>query len=117
MTALFQQLPSVDKILKTSQGSQLITEFGHTAVVAICRELLTQARQFIQKNNQLPEYFSNFDRTFVEIHSRLQKQNQVQIKAVHNLTGTVLHTNLGRALWSEAAQQAALSAMKKKCFA
>ena len=113
MTALFQQLPSVDKILKTSQGSQLITEFGHTAVVAICRELLTQARQFIQKNNQLPEYFSNFDRTFVEIHSRLQKQNQVQIKAVHNLTGTVLHTNLGRALWSEAAQQAVLSAMQK----
>lgn len=49
MTALFQQLPSVDKILKTSQGSQLITEFGHTAVVATCRELLTQARQFIKK--------------------------------------------------------------------
>ena len=113
MTALFQQLPSVDKILKTPQGLQLITEFGHTAVVATCRELLTQARQFIQKNNQLPEYFSNFDRTFVEIHSRLQRQNQVQIKAVHNLTGTVLHTNLGRALWSEAAQQAALSAMQK----
>ena len=113
MTALFQQLPSVDKILKTPQGLQLITEFGHTAVVATCRELLTQARQFIQKNNQLPEYFSNFDRTFVEIHSRLQKQNQVQIKEVHNLTGTVLHTNLGRALWSEAAQQAALSAMQK----
>ena len=113
MTALFQQLPSVDKILKTPQGLQLITEFGHTAVVAICRELLTQARQFIQKNNQLPEYFSNSDRTFVEIHSHLQKQNQVQIKAVHNLTGTVLHTNLGRALWSEAAQQAALSAMQK----
>jgi len=113
MTALFQQLPSVDKILKTSQGLQLITEFGHSPVVETCRELLTQARQFIQKNNQLPEYFSNFDRTFVEIHSHLQKQNQVQIKAVHNLTGTVLHTNLGRALWSEAAQQAALSAMQK----
>ncbi|WP_215770361.1 L-seryl-tRNA(Sec) selenium transferase [Haemophilus sp. SZY H36] len=113
MTALFQQLPSVDKILKTSQGLQLITEFGHSAVVETCRELLIQARQFIQKNNQLPEYFSNFDRTFVEIHSHLQKQNQVQIKAVHNLTGTVLHTNLGRALWSEAAQQAALSAMQK----
>ena len=113
MTALFQQLPSVDKILKTSQGLQLITEFGHSAVVETCRELLTQARQFIQKNNQLPECFSNFDRTFVEIHSLLQKQNQLQIKAVHNLTGTVLHTNLGRALWSEAAQQAALSAMQK----
>ena len=51
MTALFQQLPSVDKILKTPQGLQLITEFGHTAVVATCRELLTQARQFIKKQS------------------------------------------------------------------
>ncbi|MDU7784908.1 MAG: L-seryl-tRNA(Sec) selenium transferase, partial [Aggregatibacter aphrophilus] len=37
---------------------------------------------------------------------------QVNIKSVHNLTGTVLHTNLGRALWSPAAQQAALDAMQ-----
>lgn len=113
MTALFQQLPAVDKLLKTPQGEQLIAEFGHAAVVAMCRELLTQARQFIQKYKQLPEYFADFDRTFAELHHRLQRQNQVQIKAVHNLTGTILHTNLGRALWSEAAQQAALSAMRE----
>lgn len=113
MTALFQQLPSVDKLLKTPQGEQLIAEFGHSAVVAQCRELLTQARQFIQQKNQLPEYFADVDRTFAELHARLQQQNQVQIKAVHNLTGTVLHTNLGRALWTEAAQQAALSAMQQ----
>ena len=80
MTALFQQLPSVDKILKTSQGLKLITEFGHSAVVETCRELLTQARQFIQKNNQLPEYFSNFNRTFVEIHSRLQNKTKYKAK-------------------------------------
>ena len=36
----------------------------------------------------------------------------MNIKSVHNLTGTVLHTNLGRALWSPAAQQAALDAMQ-----
>lgn len=113
MTALFQQLPAVDKLLKTPQGEQLIAEFGHAAVVAMCRELLTQARQFIQRYKQLPEYFADFDRTFAELQHRLQQQNQVQVKAVHNLTGTILHTNLGRALWSEAAQQAALSAMRE----
>ncbi|OOF55786.1 L-seryl-tRNA(Sec) selenium transferase [Rodentibacter myodis] len=113
MTALFQQLPSVDKLLKTPQGEQLVIEFGHSAVVEICRHLLTQARQFIQKNNQLPEYFTNFDRTFAELQHRLHSQNRVKIKAVHNLTGTILHTNLGRALWAEEAQNAALAAMRE----
>ena len=75
MTALFQQLPSVDKLLKTPQGEQLIAEFGHSAVVAMCRELLTQARQFIQQKNQLPEYFAGCDRIFSELHARLQQQN------------------------------------------
>lgn len=113
MTALFQQLPSVDKLLKTPQGGQLIAAFGHAALVAMCRELLTESRQFIQQYQELPDYFLHSDRTFAELQDRLQCQNQVQIKAVHNLTGTVLHTNLGRALWAQTAQQAALAAMRE----
>ena len=113
MTALFQQLPSVDKLLKMPQGEQLISEFGHSAVVAACRTLLVQARQFIQQHQQLPINFLDFERTFAALQQYLQQQNQVQIKAVHNLTGTVLHTNLGRALWSEESQQAALAAMRQ----
>lgn len=113
MTALFQQLPSVDKLLKMPQGEQLISEFGHSAVVVACRTLLVQARQFIQQHQQLPINFLDFERTFAELQQYLQQQNQVQIKAVHNLTGTVLHTNLGRALWSEESQQAALAAMRQ----
>ena len=113
MTALFQQLPSVDKLLKMPQGEQLISEFGHSAVVLACRTLLVQARQFIQQHQQLPINFLDFERTFAALQQYLQQQNQVQIKAVHNLTGTVLHTNLGRALWSEESQQAALAAMRQ----
>lgn len=113
MTALFQQLPSVDKLLKMPQGEQLISEFGHSAVVVACRTLLVQARQFIQQHQQLPINFLDFEHTFAALQQYLQQQNQVQIKAVHNLTGTVLHTNLGRALWSEESQQAALAAMRQ----
>lgn len=113
MTALFQQLPSVDKLLKMPQGEQLISEFGHSAVVVACRTLLVQARQFIQQHQQLPTNFLDFERAFAALQQYLQQQNQVQIKAVHNLTGTVLHTNLGRALWSEESQQAALAAMRQ----
>lgn len=113
MTALFQQLPSVDKLLKTPQGEMLVAEFGHSAVVECVRTLLAKGRAFILAHQQLPAYFADFPATIAEIQQYLQTQNNVQIKAVHNLTGTVLHTNLGRALWAEPAQQAALSAMQQ----
>ncbi|WP_439290989.1 L-seryl-tRNA(Sec) selenium transferase [Lonepinella koalarum] len=111
MTALFQQLPSVDKLLKTPQGELLVDQFGHTAVVNMIRQLLQLAREQIKETQQLPNYFNDVDHTIAEIRYQLIQQNQVQIKSVHNLTGTVLHTNLGRALWSATAQQAALNAM------
>ena len=44
MTALFQQLPSVDKFLKTPEGEALLTEFGHSAVVRELRQLLSEGR-------------------------------------------------------------------------
>ncbi|WP_439243140.1 L-seryl-tRNA(Sec) selenium transferase [Lonepinella sp. BR2474] len=111
MTALFQQLPAVDKLLKTPQGEKLVAQFGHTAVVNVCRQLLQQAREQIKQTQQLPDYFQDLACTICEIEQQLIQQSQVQIQSVHNLTGTILHTNLGRALWSNTAQQAALNAM------
>lgn len=112
MTALFQQLPSVDKILKTIEGEKLIDEFGHSAVVSTLRRLLSDAREQIKQQQCLPHFFHSHEKTVHYLHQQLTKQNQVQIKTVHNLTGTILHTNLGRALWADAAQQAALNAMR-----
>ena len=112
MTALFQQLPSVDKFLKTPEGEMLLTEFGHSAVVRELRQLLSEGREFIKEHQNLPHFFADHLSTLHYLQERLTQQNHVQIKSVHNLTGTVLHTNLGRALWSESAQQAALHAMK-----
>ena len=103
MTALFQQLPSVDKFLKTPEGEMLLTEFGHSAVVRELRQLLSDGREFIKQHQHLPHFFADHLNTLHYLQERLTQQNHVQIKSVHNLTGTVLHTNLGRALWAESA--------------
>lgn len=113
MTALFQQLPSVDKLLKTPEGENFVAEFGHSAVVKVIRQLLQQARAQIKQQNKLPHFWMDFGLTISEIQHHLSLQQQVKIQSVHNLTGTVLHTNLGRALWSNAAQQAGLNAMRQ----
>lgn len=112
MSALYQALPAIDKLLKNPQGEQFEAEFGHSATVNVSREMLQQAREHIKRHENLPHFLQTTDATFQHIRQQLLLQQQVNIKSVHNLTGTVLHTNLGRALWSPAAQQAALDAMQ-----
>lgn len=111
MTALFQQLPSVDKLLKTPQGERIISEFGHSAAVNCCRKVLQQARSFIKTKQQLPHFCQSDGEFLAFVTEQLHRQRAVSLKRVHNLTGTVLHTNLGRAVWAQSAQQAALNAM------
>ncbi|MFZ7283984.1 L-seryl-tRNA(Sec) selenium transferase [Avibacterium avium] len=113
MNSLFQQLPSIDKLLKQPEIASLIAEFGRSTVVKICRSLLENARVEIKNTQNIPHFFLENSTLIAEIQKQLQTQQQVKIQPVHNLTGTVLHTNLGRALWSEAAQHAALLAMQE----
>lgn len=112
MQNLYQSLPSIDKLLKTIQGENLVVQFGHTAVVNIARQLLQEAREQIKKSQNRPHFTATTENFLQTLHEKLIFQQQVQMRVVHNLTGTVLHTNLGRAVWAKEAQQAALDAMQ-----
>lgn len=54
---LYSSLPSIDKLLKTPEGARLSHEFGHTAVVNICRQLIEQGREYIKNENKLLPVF------------------------------------------------------------
>ena len=73
---------------------------------------MSEGREFIKQHRNLPHFFCRSSGTLHYLQERLTQQNHVQIKSVHNLTGTVLHTNLGTSIMAESAQQAALHAMK-----
>ncbi|KGQ43422.1 selenocysteine synthase [Gallibacterium anatis] len=113
MSGFYRQLPSIDRLLKTENGILLLEEYGHSATVSAMRNFLQQAREFIKISAQLPSFCVDDQAFLRQVELSLQQQRQVVIQPVHNLTGTVLHTNLGRAIWSEAAQQAALQAMQQ----
>jgi L-seryl-tRNA(Ser) seleniumtransferase len=100
-----RKLPSVDEILRTVVAAQAIERFGRPASVAAIREVLAAAR--VAK--QAPGSAEN---VAAFAHSLLERNDMSNLKPVFNLTGTVLHTNLGRALWAEAAIEAATVAMR-----
>jgi len=100
-----RHLPSVDKVLRTPAGQALAERFGHTATVGAVREALSGARA--NGSNAMPEHE-------VAAHAglALEAAQAPRLKSVFNLTGTILHTNLGRALIAEEAIKAATEAMR-----
>lgn len=99
-----QKLPSVDHVLRTPEATSGVERFGRTAIVAAIRATLASARA--------SGHVAAIDEIAAGALARLEAQAQPSLRPVFNLTGTVLHTNLGRALIAEAAIEAAVAAMR-----
>ena len=82
---------------------------GHTRIVDLLRQLLDEAREVIRDTQTLPAWCDNWAQ---EVNLRLEKEARSALRPVINLTGTVLHTNLGRALQAEEAVAAVAQAMR-----
>ena len=107
-------LPSVDKLLSSESFKALLTEYGQTLVSKQVRDMLDGLRQKIRLNESLPVELKADDAVnqFAALAQKnLQKNNQSKLRSVFNLTGIVLHTNLGRALLPEVAVEAVVEAM------
>jgi L-seryl-tRNA(Ser) seleniumtransferase len=91
-------------VLRTPAVAAAIERFGHTATVDAIRATLASARA--------ARCAPAIDELAASAVAHLEAQAQPSLRPVFNLTGTVLHTNLGRALVAEAAIDAAVAAMR-----
>lgn len=107
--SLYSQIPASDRLLRDPRFTPLLEQFGHTRAVALLRVLQDEARQHIQAENALPEWCADWP---LEVEKRLKAKAQSALRPVINLTGTVLHTNLGRAQQAEEAIEAVTQAMR-----
>lgn len=107
--ALFSQLPSTDKLLREDAFAFLLNEYGHTRVVETLHLLQEKARTDIRANQRLPAWCDDWAKA-ASLH--LSRASSSTLRPVFNLTGTVLHTNLGRAIQAEAAIDAVTQAMR-----
>jgi L-seryl-tRNA(Ser) seleniumtransferase len=107
--SLYSQIPSTDRLLRDEAFTLLLTEFGHNRVAQTLRQLQDEARDGIRQRQALPVWCNDWAQA---TYQRLLDENASALRPVINLTGTVLHTNLGRALQAEAAIEAVAQAMR-----
>ncbi|MEJ5073818.1 L-seryl-tRNA(Sec) selenium transferase [Enterobacter ludwigii] len=108
--SLFSQIPATDRLLRDPAFSELIDNAGHSQVVNVLRQLQDEAREGIRTHGTLPAWCQDWHQT---AEARLNAEAQSPLRAVFNLTGTVLHTNLGRALQADAAVAAVTQVMRE----
>jgi L-seryl-tRNA(Ser) seleniumtransferase len=100
-----RRLPSVDQVLRTSEAVEAIARFGRPMVKQAARDLLAEARRAQVSLGAASQLGA-------AVLARLTTEQSANLRPVFNLTGTVLHTNLGRALLAETAIEAALQSMR-----
>jgi L-seryl-tRNA(Ser) seleniumtransferase len=104
-TASLRKLPSVDEVLRTAAANTAIERFGRPAVVNAVRRVISESRA----RGVVP---GGTEEVMSEATLLLEAQGKPNLRPVFNLTGTILHTNLGRAILAEPAIEAAVSAMR-----
>ncbi|GAA3848896.1 L-seryl-tRNA(Sec) selenium transferase [[Pseudomonas] carboxydohydrogena] len=104
------RIPSVDEILKTPLARQAVARFGWARVVEAIRQATAVVRRGIEAGEALAP---GAEAIATDAVSWLEADARPNARPVFNLTGTVLHTNLGRAILAEAAIEAATVAMRE----
>ncbi|WP_373508385.1 L-seryl-tRNA(Sec) selenium transferase, partial [Thiocapsa sp.] len=107
-------LPSVDRFLSWPATAEPLAEHGRQATTAAVRDLLAILRRRIGAGELDPSTLT--ETALVEhLASLLAERGVSRLRSVYNLTGTVLHTNLGRATLPEEAIAALVEAARHPC--
>ena len=96
-----RDLPSVSALLDELTAEVL--QWGHTAVTATARAELSRVRTALQSQKHTPV---SRESIALSIRDQLTQTATPSLISVFNLTGVVLHSNLGRAQLAEAAVRA-----------
>ena len=105
-----QDLPSVDRLLRAAGVPELLAAHGHTLVATEARALLDLLRAGALAGDLASGKIAP-DALATALAERIEFRLAPRMRPVFNLTGTVIHTNLGRAVLADAALQRLMTLM------
>jgi L-seryl-tRNA(Ser) seleniumtransferase len=97
-----RKLPSVDRLLRELSVENLLQQHGHDLTTTAVQDTLAEVRETILAGELCPEMAE----LVLRVAQRLAALLQPSLCPVINATGVIIHTNLGRAPLSQAAQEA-----------
>jgi len=110
MADALRELPAVSRLLAHPRTERLLARVNRELVVRTCREVLDELRRAM-RNGRAPDAAAlELDAIVDRLEARIAAPSEGGLQRVVNATGTVLHTNLGRALLPQAAIDALLVA-------
>ena len=104
------RIPSVDALLRDAALAPLLADYGRSSATAALRQVLDALRAQL-RSGTLSAAHTAPAAIAAQVQQALEHRHAPRLKPVFNLTGTVLHTNLGRALLPDAAVQAVVQAL------
>ena len=103
-------IPSVDRLLQDRSLQPLLDQHGHELTVHALRTHLDALRREALAGT-LSDTSLTAEVIAAAVQESLASASRPHLRAVYNLTGTVLHTNLGRAMLPAPAARAVVEAM------
>jgi len=104
-SASVSALPSLDRVLRSAEFSGLLAEHGHTRIATLLRGHLAGLRERAAER-RLPRDELDSAALAAAVTAAIAGATPSRLRPVFNLTGTVLHTNFGRALLPAVAAEA-----------
>lgn len=98
---LFRSIPKVDVLLEKPEIIELIQTYNRNVVIDIIREEIDKLRNFIKENDDIDLIEKKINNLVGNINLNIKKVYSNNLRKVINGTGTILHTNLGRAIISK----------------
>ncbi len=94
---LYRNIPKVDVLLEEEKIQELIERYSYDTVIEAIRQELDSLRAFIGKCESEDEANHRLSVLRERIAENVAKMHRPNMRSVVNATGTILHTNLGRA--------------------